>query len=146
MKQINKTVILGVIAILIIILIILMTFIYVNDIREEQLKKLQEEEKDEISLSDQIKNLTYYLDLYRGEDLIYGQGIVLNSSSTANGYFLLEFNEIEYHPRNLPEQYQKVNLTINFIASKNESIDPFSSSQYIDFLRIENNDIEITKE
>ena len=143
MKQINKIIILGVIAILIIILIIVMTFFYVNNLRDEQLRKLKDEQKDEVSLIDQIENLTYFLGLYRNEDLIYGEGVIKNLSSTANGYYLLDFNNTQYHPKNLPNNYKKNNLTIKFIAYINESYDPFSAKQYINFLRIDNTDLEL---
>ena len=141
MKQLNKTIVIGVIALLIIILIIIMTFMYVNNLREEQIGKLKDKE-DEISLVDQIKNLTYLLDLYRGDDLIYGEGVIKNSSSTSNGYFLLSFNNTEYHPKNLPDNYKKDNITISFIAFTNQSYDPISGKQYINFLRIEDTDLD----
>lgn len=141
MKQLNKTVILGVIAILIVILIIVMTFIYVNDIRDEQLSKSKEKQKDEISLIDQLENLTNILELYRGEDLIYGEGMIKHTNTSSNEFYLLLFDNTEYHPRNLPNNYKTDNLTINFIAYKNESFDPISEKQYINFLRINDTDI-----
>jgi len=142
MNKLNKTIILGVVAVLIVIFIIVMTFFYVNNLRDEQISKLKDQQKDEISLIDQIENLTYVLGLYRGEDLIYGEGIIKNSNSTDNGYYLLAFNNTEYHPKNLPNNYKKNNLTINFIAYKTDSYDPFSGKQYVNFLRIDNTDIE----
>jgi hypothetical protein len=143
MKKQNKAVILGSIAIFIIIIIILMTFFYVNSIREEQIKELEEQEKEELSLIDQIENLTYYLGLYQGQDLIYGEGKITNSSSNSNGYYLLAYDNSEYHPKNLPEQYNNNNLTIKFIAFTYDSNDPLTGQQYIHFLRINDVDLEL---
>ncbi len=146
MKPFNKTILLGVIALLIVILIIVITFVYVNNLREEQINKDKGKQDDEISLVDQIENLTYLLELYRGDDLIYGEAIIKNSSSTSNEYYLLSFNNTEYHPKNLPDNYKKDNLTISFIAFTNQSYDPFSGKQYINFLRIEDTDLDFPNE
>ena len=144
MKKQNKTVILGAIAIVIIIIIIVLTFFYVNDIREQQLMELEEQKKDEISLIDQLENLTYYLGLYQGEDLIYGEGKIIMSGSNASGNYLLLFDKIEYYPNNLPDQYKQENLTIMFIASLDDLMDLQSQLQKINFLRINDTDIQLT--
>ena len=145
MKQLNKTVILGAIAILIIIIIIVMTFFYVNDIRQEQLKEIEEQKKEELSLIDQIENLTYYLELYQGENLIYGEGQIINWTTDSNTYFLLDYESLEYHPNNLPDQFKKDNQTIKFIAFINGAKDPITDKQLITFLRINDTDLELTK-
>jgi hypothetical protein len=144
MKKQNKTIILGAIAIVIIIIIIIMTFFYVNDIREKQLEELEEQKKEEISLTDQIENLTYYLDLYRGEDLIYGEGKIIRSGLNDNNSYLLLFDNLEYYPNNLPDQFKQENLTISFIASVDDSMDSQSGKQKIQFLRINETDIQLS--
>jgi len=143
MKKQNKTVILGAIAIVVIIIIIVLTFFYVNDIREKQLMEQEEQKKDEISLIDQLENLTYYLDLYRGEDLIYGEGKIIQPGSNASVNYFLLFDNIEYYPNNLPDQYKQENLTIMFIASLDDSMDLQSQAQKIHFLRINDTDIDL---
>jgi flagellar biosynthesis/type III secretory pathway M-ring protein FliF/YscJ len=144
MKKQNKTIILGAIAIVIIIIIIIMTFFYVNDIREKQLEELEEQKKEEISLTDQIENLTYYLDLYRGEDLIYGEGKIIRSGLNDNNSYLLLFDNLEYYPNKLPDQFKQENLTISFIASVDDSMDSQSGKQKIQFLRINETDIQLS--
>jgi hypothetical protein len=120
-----------------------MTFFYVNNIREEQLKELDEQKKEEISLIDQIENLTYYLDLYQGEDLIYGEGKIMNLSINSNVFYILAFNDSEYHPKNLPNQYKKDNLTLDLIAFIQDSNDPDTDRKYIHFLRINDTDLDL---